>query len=213
MKIYDISWPITDKMTIVPGGTSPLFEPIKKFVPDEVRDSIIHMDAKSGTHVLAPSRLLRDGKTVDQISLARLIGTTRLLDLTEVAGHIAADDLKKQDIKEGDIVLLKTKNSSLDASAPFDKDFVALDTTAAEYLVEKKIRMIGFDYLMLGSDDKGVSPLKTLFENGITVVEGVRLFGVPHGVYFIFCLPLYVVGLEAAPARAVLLDVSDQINV
>jgi len=213
MKIYDISWPISDNMTLVPGGTPPLFESIKKFVPDEVRDSIIHMDTKSGTHVLAPSRLLRDGKTVDQILLSQLIGTTRLLDLTEVTGCINADELKKQDIKEGDIVLLKTKNSSLDATAPFDEDFVALDTTAAEYFLEKKVRMVGFDYLMLGSNNKGVDPLKTLFDNGITVVEGVRLFGVPHGVYFIFCLPLYVIGLEAAPARAVLLDVSDQVNV
>lgn len=54
---------------------------------------------------------------------------------------------------------------------------------------------------------------RELLQHEITVIEGLRLFEATPGVYFLFCLPLYVLGIEAAPARAVLLDVSEELDI
>ena len=40
----------------------------------------------------------------------------------------------------------------------------------------------------------------------LTIIEGLRLRQVEAGSYFCCCLPLYTIGIEAAPARAVLLE-------
>jgi len=40
----------------------------------------------------------------------------------------------------------------------------------------------------------------------VTIIEGLRLGHVQAGSYFFVCLPLYAIGLEAAPARAILMS-------
>jgi arylformamidase len=44
-------------------------------------------------------------------------------------------------------------------------------------------------------------------QNGISIIEGLRLALVNPGVYRLWCLPLCIQGLEAAPARAVLEEI------
>jgi kynurenine formamidase len=44
-----------------------------------------------------------------------------------------------------------------------------------------------------------------LFEAGITILEGLRLNGVPEDEYILFAAPINIVGAEAAPVRAILL--------
>jgi len=213
MKIIDISWPVDKNTTIQPGEQQVLFEPIKSFGKDEVRETIIHMNAHTGTHVDAPSFLFRDGKSIDQIDLYSCVGPSVVLDMTDVKESIKAEDLDKYEIRDGDFVILKTKNSSLDPSAPYDPAFVYLDTSAAEYLVKKNVKTVGFDYITLEPEDKFNQAHKILLENEITVIGGLRLFYVTQGIYFFFCLPICVLGIESAPARAILLDVSEEIQI
>jgi len=213
MKIIDISWPIDQNTTVQPGEQPVLFEPIKSFGKDEVRDSIIHMNAHTGTHVDAPSFLFRDGKSIDQIDLYSCVGPAIILDLTDVKESVKAEDLDKFEIRAGDFVLLKTKNSSLDPNAPYDSSFVYLDTSAAEYLVKKNVKTVGFDYITLEPEKQFDQAHKILLEKEITVIGGLRLFYVTPGIYFFFCLPISVLGIEAAPARAILLDVSEELKI
>jgi len=44
-----------------------------------------------------------------------------------------------------------------------------------------------------------------LMHADIGIIEGLRLGHVDAGKYFLVCLPLYTIGLEAASARAVLI--------
>lgn len=109
MKIIDISWPLEPKTTLQPGEQPVLFEPTKTFVKDEVREHYIHLNAHTGTHLEAPSYLLKDGKSIDQIDLYTCLGPANVLDLTDVDVCIKAEHLQTQDIREGDIILLKPK--------------------------------------------------------------------------------------------------------
>ena len=47
---------------------------------------------------------------------------------------------------------------------------------------------------------------KTLLSAGVIVVESLNMNGIAPGVYQLVCLPLKIVGIDGAPARAILID-------
>ena len=206
MKIYDISWPISPTTTEYKNKKTISFESLKNFDTDSVRDSKICLGAHTGTHVDAPSHFLKDGKTIDAITLDRLIGRAQVLDLTNVVDRISASDLQKFELHPGEIILLKTANSSILLTNPFHSDFVYLDASGAEFLRDKKVRAVGIDYLGIERNDPTHKTHITLMHADIAIIEGLRLNHVQPGAYFCICLPLHIVGLEAAPARAILMS-------
>jgi arylformamidase len=206
MKLYDISWPISPAMTAYKDKKTVQFDRVKNFENDAVRESIITLGSHSGTHVDAPSHFMQDGQTIEHMNLRMLIGDCIVLDLTAVEGGIGRDHLEDADIQAGDIILLKTKNSVFDATAPFNPNFIYLAESGAHYLVERNIRAVGIDYLGIERGQLAHETHVQLFNAGITILEGLRLADVPAGKYFLCCLPLKIQGLEAAPARAVLIS-------
>lgn len=204
MNIRDISWPISADTTAYKDRKVIEIIKTKNFQQDNVRETKIIMGAHSGTHVDAPSHFLKDGNTIEKIKLEQLIGPCTILELTLVQEKITADDLKKFDIKSNDIILLKTKNSERKATDVFDYDFIYLDASGAQYLADKKIKAVGIDYLGIESKQKNHPTHKTLMNADIPIIEGLRLQDVEDDNYFFVCLPLNIIGNEAAPARAVL---------
>ncbi len=208
MKIYDISWPISQATTEYKNKGTIQLTAVKGFETDGVRDSTITLGTHTGTHVDAPSHFLKDGKSIDMISLDRVMGRAIVLDLMTVFESISADDLARYDIKEGDIVLLRTANSALGITDPFNGNFIYLDASGARYLAEKNIKAVAIDYLGIERGDPEHTTHITLMKADIVIIEGVRLSHVPAGDYFMICLPLAIIGLEAAPARAILMTES-----
>ena len=210
MRIYDISWPLSQATTEYKNKGTIQLTSIKGFEKDGVRDSIITMGTHTGTHVDAPAHFLQDGKTIDMISLDRLIGRARVLDLMTVLESISADDLQRYEINEGDIIILRTTNSALGVTDEFHREFIYLDPSGARYLAEKKVKAVAIDYLGIERGDPEHTVHTTLMKEDIAIIEGVRLYQVPAGDYFLICLPLAIIGLEAAPARAILMTESQE---
>lgn len=204
-KIIDISWPISPSMTAYKDRSIVTFTQTKIFEKDHAREATILLGTHSGTHVDAPAHFLEHGNMLDQTDLKSLIGPCKVLDLTGIQEKIIAEDLYKFDIRENDRILLKTKNSFLDPHARFDSLFVYLEKSGAEYLVSKKIKSIGIDYLGIERDQPDHATHAILLEKNIPIIEGLRLGHVEPGDYFLCCLPLLLQDLEAAPARVVLL--------
>jgi arylformamidase len=102
-------------------------------------------------------------------------------------------------------LLLKTSNSALLRKPDFDQKYVSLTTDAAEYLVEKGIRLLAFDYLSVDDFFNHLYPVHNILLNaGVVIVESVNLGEVPAGNYEILCLPLKIKGCDGAPARVIL---------
>lgn len=207
MKIYDISWPISPAITEYKDKKTVVFEEIRNINRDGVRETAITLSSHTGTHIDAPSHFFKDGKTIDEIALDRFIGNAVVLDLIMVQEEITWDDLEAQGdkINKDQIILFKTVNSDLDENEKFTPHFVYLHESGAQYLVEKKVKAVGIDYLGIERSQPDHDTHKTLMHNDILVIEGLRLEAVPAGNYEMYCLPLYVIGLEAAPARAILI--------
>lgn len=205
MNIIDISWPITPAMTCYKDRSCCEVIVVKEFEHGGVRETRVHLEAHTGTHVDAPAHFLKDGAMIEGVMLESLIGRCHVIDCTGAEEKITATDLKKYDIIEGEIVLIKTKNSALSSQARYNPSFIYLDQSGAWYLVEKNVKAVGIDYLGIERNQAGHETHSALLEQGIPIIEGLRLEKVTPAYYILLCLPLALQGVEAGLARAVLL--------
>jgi arylformamidase len=206
MKIIDISWPINESMTEYKDAKSVKFTPTRTMENNNVREWHISMSNHTGTHVDSPAHFLPTGQTIDKVSLEHLIGPARVIDLTSVVEKITAASLESLAICSGEIILLKTTNSFREHTDRFTYNFVYIDESAAHYLVAKKIKAIGIDYLGIERNQPNHETHTMFMQMNIPIIEGLRLGSVTAGNYFLCCLPLYAIGIDAAPARAVLIQ-------
>lgn len=204
MRIYDISMPVYPGMPVYKNRfeKQPQRE-ITRNYENGVRETRWLLDTHTGTHIDAPAHVLPGGATTADLDLALLIGSCRVLDLTAVNGRITAGDLAVRPVRTGDFILLKTKNSWGKGN---EADFIYLDAGAAAHLAKAGVRGVGLDALGVERDQPGYPTHRSLLEQGIIIIEGLRLKEVPPGVYQLLALPLHLLGAEAAPARVVLLD-------
>ncbi len=199
--IIDVSLPIYEGMISYPNNPPFKVKPLKTkttFISE------LNMSSHTGTHIDVPRHVFEDGIGVDKINLDQLIGPCRVLDMTHCEISIQTGDLVKENIQEGERILVKTKNS-LRGFKEFFPDYVYLDGDAAEFLARKKISIFGIDSLSIkqtGSDD--TRPHTELLKNNIIIIEGLDLSDVIPEEYNLFCLPLNLVGLDGTPARVIL---------
>lgn len=202
--IYDISMAIHEEMQVYKNNPAkkPVVTAVSHFGNAEAYESVITMNMHTGTHVDYPLHMIEHGETSNTENLNRLITKAKVVDLSHLEEVIMLDDVKTLDIREGDFLLFKTKNSF---SEHFLFDFVYLSEAAAAYLQTKKIVGLGTDGLGIERAQKGHPTHKILLGNNIIIIEGLRLKDVPEDIYDMFCLPLKIPGVEATPARVVLL--------
>lgn len=206
MKIYDISLPLDNNMVIYPGDPGFHKETLTSVATDGYVISRISMGSHTGTHIDAPGHFIENGQTVDQIDLDILNGPVQVLDTGSV--KVIDKQAVMGQLQPVARVILKTVNSHLKLlyNQNFNQDYVHLDWTAAEYLVQQGIRLVGIDYLSIekfNSDDYPVH--NVLLANKIIILEGVNMAAVPAGIYQLCCLPLKIANCDAAPVRAILI--------
>jgi arylformamidase len=168
----------------------------------------IEMGAHTGTHMDAPFHFEPNGSCIDKLSLETLIGPCRVFDLSSGTGHITRADLEGCDMKGVTRALFKTRNSKRWANdeREFDKDFAAVTAEAAEYLVARKVKLVGVDYLSVEAfGGGGRCPVHhTLLRASVVIVEGLNLSEVTAGDYELIALPLKLKDADGAPSRVVL---------
>ncbi|MBI4308477.1 MAG: cyclase family protein [Chloroflexi bacterium] len=206
MPVFDISVPIHPAMHVYPGDAAvELSQTASISRGDLFNTSRLAFTAHCGTHVDAPRHILPNGLTVDELPLDVLVGKAVVVALPDEP-VVTASALARARIPDGtERVLLKTRNSELWRREGFQRGFAYLTPEAAQYLVARRVRLVGIDYLSI--EGYGVAPPQThwaLLRHGVVVVEGLDLSGVEPGEYTLACLPLRVRGADGAPARAAL---------
>lgn len=206
MKIYDVSMTIHDDMMVYKNKEEkkPKFINRSNHETGKHYESTIQVDLHTGTHMDAPLHMLKGGATIDETVLEKCMGSCKVLDLTHVVDHITKSDLIDLDIVAGDRILLKTKNSYDKA---FNMDFIYVDRSAAAYLVEKQIILVGIDALGIERSQSDYATHQQILGAGIPIVEGLRLKDISEGRYEFIGLPLKLRGLEGSPIRAILREI------
>ncbi|OUS75517.1 cyclase [Paenibacillus sp. MY03] len=204
-RIYDISMTIKEDMQVWKNSElkRPSITNVQNHQQGKPHESKISLNVHTGTHVDAPLHMLENGETIETITLEQLVGTARVLDLTKIRGEIARQDLLPFNIQEGERILLKTANSFTEA---FDPEFIYLREDGAAYLAELNVSLVGIDALGIERSQPGYPTHRTLMGRNIVIVEGLRLQDVPPGAYTLIVAPLKLTGIDAAPARVILID-------
>lgn len=173
---------------------------------DVANVSKISMGSHTGTHMDAPLHFIRDGKGLDEMPFGATMGRARVIEIHDPV-PVKPDELRPHDIREGERVLFKTRNSRRNWAADdaFDEDFVFVSQEAARYLADRGVRTVGVDYLSVGGfHEDGEETHGALLGAGIWVIEGLDLSEVGPGEYELICLPIKVERSDGAPARAIL---------
>lgn len=210
-KFIDISVPVSTNLPIWPG--SPAIELKRRLDLDRgdiANDTTLHFSVHTGTHVDAPLHFLPEGSSVEQMPLEILIGLVMVADLSNVDVVTPAALEQLAIPTETERLLIRTRNSRLWQSGvrEFQPDFVALTADAAQWVVDREIRLIGVDYLSVQRFQDSSETHLILLQAEVVIIEGLNLAQVPAGEYELFCLPLKLAGVEGAPARAILRDLS-----
>jgi len=207
MEIIDLSVPLKPELPSWPGCTGIRLEPVKRMADGDAENlSRLDLDVHTGTHIDAPWHYVENGHTVDHLPLDVLIGPAFVSFLPEVS-QITADDLSAIKLPPGTRrLLLRTRNSELWARGVtnFKEDYVALTADAAQWVVDRGIRLIGVDYLSVQRYIDSPLTHRILLEADVIIIEGLNLDGVQPGRYELICLPIRLVGADGAPARAIL---------
>lgn len=207
MQIIDISVTLRDGLAAWPGEEYWRLEATRRIAAgDAANVSRVTMGLHTGTHVDAPWHFGLGDQTVESLPLDRFITPARVVDCTHVAHAVTRADLAGR-IDSTRAVLLKTANSgTLESLAPFNRQFVHLDPSAATYLVESGVHTVGVDYLSVeGFFAEGAPVHKILLAARVAIVEGLDLSRVEPGEYTLVAAPLKIAGADGAPCRAVLI--------
>jgi arylformamidase len=202
----DISTPVHEGMPVWPGDPAPRFERVMDQNNGDVCTvTRVAMGAHTGTHMDAPLHFLRNSASIGQMPVEATVGPARVIGISDRKA-IRRAELLSYSIQRGERILFRTANSERDwGHLPFDEDFVFIARDAAVYLVECGVRSVGVDYLSVGGfREDAVETHVALLGNGVWVMEGLVLSAVRPGDYELVCLPLNWVGVEGAPARAIL---------
>jgi len=207
MDIHDISLPLSNDLPSWPGDPRPQIKRIHNISEgDDSNVTHLSMTAHTGTHIDAPDHFLDSGETLDQIPLGLFIGPVQVVELPS-GRDITADMIQEADIPaHTKRILFKTRNSQLwkQGVKEFQKDFMALDENAAEYLVSRDVEVVGMDYLSVAPFRAPKATHQILLEGKVLIIEGLDLSGIEPGQYTLYCLPLNIPEAEGAPARVLL---------
>ena len=197
MKIYDISQEVFG-CKVYPGDPTP-----KKTVLSSMEDGALYnltefsMCAHNGTHIDAPFHFIKDGKTVDEISLESFIG---MAYVAEHHGIVSDDDALKI------IERAKTQNAE-SAKRILIKGEAEVSLEAAKVFAAAGILLLGNESQTVGPESAPMEVHKILLSADVVLLEGIRLSAVSKGVYFLNAAPLNLSGADGSPCRAVLIEV------
>ena len=180
-RIYDVSRPLDPAVWVWPGD-----RPFTCGLSWKMREGAsvnvggFTMSCHAGTHIDAPFHFVEAGARSHEIPLERCLGPCQVLPLARLGASTA------------DRVLVKAQGG-----APTATQLAGLD---------RRLKLFGTDFHSVDPlDSKTLDAHQALWTMGAVILEELDLSEVPEGHYELIALPLKLVGLDAAPVRAVLI--------
>ncbi|GAB3940693.1 cyclase family protein [Spirosoma harenae] len=202
----DISVTLNSSLPTWPGSIGVHTKAIHTIGVDSYANvSRLDMDVHTGTHLDAPLHFVAGGADTNSFELSTLIGVCRVVHIPDVDVVTSAILNEYIGTRVPKRLLLRTDNSNSQWNEkPFYSLFIALSADAAEWVVEKKIELIGIDYLSIQCYNDPPDTHQILLHNQVIILEGIYLGHVEPGDYQLICLPIKIEGVEGVPCRAIL---------
>jgi arylformamidase len=161
------------------------------------------------TRVEAPAFVKRRGKTVDQISVEKLLRSAVLLDLSgKTVGMIDDEDLEGAEeaagisVRGDEVVILQTGSDGI--SKRRGPGFAGLSRNAVDYLLFKRIAGVGIDSSSI-DDSKRMQAHEALLRKDVLVIENLcNLREIDESRFRLLVIPLRMKA-AGSPARVLAL--------
>ena len=165
----------------------------------------LNMGTHSGTHIDVPFHLLNKATSVDKMSLDNFIGEALFAEIIKNNNEkITLKDIKKLDIKKGDILIVRTGWEENKYRENYFTDFPYFSIETADYFILKKIKAIGADIPTVDSPEQNATFHKKMMSSGIVIIEAlVNLKQLVGKRMFFSALPLNIKDGDGSPVRAI----------
>lgn len=207
--LVDLSMPLSERTTPVPGHPLPTFDRLHTLEHDGVRNTTMTISLHTATHIDAPYHFILDGPTIDEIPIDRFRRRGLRLDLSSVEPGAAIELARLDDAgfdpsaSHDAILLLATgwtdrawETDRLYSENPY------LAEDAAEAIAKARPSALGLDFAV---DRARPWPNHTvLLGAGVLLIENLmRLSTLPENGFTVTAFPLRIAGENGAPARVV----------
>lgn len=161
-----------------------------------------------GTHADAPLHVEDGWAASDALPLSAFMGVAYVLDARNASMTLSLEWVQEQFAAESPERLLLRTGRSI-ASGVFPDSWPVLSQSAAAWLVKGGTRLVGTDAPSVDDRHSKTLPVHhELFVRDAFVLENLALEDVAQGWYELSAAPLRLVGMDAAPVRAVLRPLS-----
>jgi len=206
----DLTWPLSPDVPRLATFPPPAIRRVASIPEQPFNVTELSMVVHIGTHVDSPRHYFVDGPAFEDVPMSRLMGAGVVWQIdAPLEATIEPEDLEplRPTLEPGDILLLETGAARHVGTADYHRH-PFLSTRAAEWLVEKQIKLLGVD----ASTPELPIPLRppgfdfpvhrTLLRDGVLIAEQVANLGALAGQRVeLMLLPLNIVGSDGAPAR------------
>lgn len=208
----DISRQLTPEHPNWPGDTPLSVQPTAQIAQGaSVNVSALQSSTHTGTHVDAPFHYSDAGDTIEKIPLSRYSGACVVVDARQFvepsvgqSGTLISIRLfQDMPAQLPERLLLYTGEPA--HWSHFPAEITALSPDVVHEASRRGVRLIGTDAPSIDPlESKTLAAHQACLQTGTLILEGLALEHVEVGSYDLVCLPLALVGVDGAPARAVL---------
>ena len=204
-RLYDISRELRAGMAVWPGDSPFELRPVLgRADGSSVNLTTLILSAPTGSHVDAPYHFTDDGALMEEVDLAAYWGLAQVVTVAHESGPLEPADFAGYDLGRAPRLLVHSPASAADPNV-FPAAFVYPSPAMADYLGRLGVVLYGTDApSMDAADSATLAGHNALLRNGIVILEGLDLTGVPDGLYELAALPLKITGGDGSPVRAVL---------
>lgn len=217
-KVFDLTQPLYHNCPCWPDLRPPTVEKMLFIPAADANVEMLRINTHTATHIDAPYHKLSDGKTIDQLPVDTWIGEGIVADVSNVGDKelITADMLKKaaSHISENDIVMLYTGwGRHRGFNRKYLKDFPGVSEDGAQWLVDRRPKLIGTDALSIDLYDlpQDIGPIAhyVILGAGVPIIEELYLEKIAktgNKRWMFFCLPILLKGAGGGLARVIATD-------
>jgi arylformamidase len=170
---------------------------------DSVNVSVTSGSPHVGTHADAPRHVDTAWPASDALPIDAFIGPATVVDVSRLGNGPLERAMLPADPIAGGRLLLRTGRSISGGTFPDDWPWLSPQCVAA--LLQQGLRLVGVDAPSVDSrTSRTLEVHRAIFAGGAMVLENLDLREVDPGEYELIAAPLRLVGLDAAPVRAIL---------
>lgn len=205
MRIIDLTHEIMEQMPVYPGTEPPKIEVVTTIDRDGFEERLLTMFSHTGTHMDAPSHIIKGAETLSDFDVSDFAGAAVLIDVRDMksvdAGYIRSH---AHMLAKAEFAVLFSGWDRYWGSSAYFENYPVLTPEASELLCSYGLKGICMDMISIDpADTETFDNHKIIFGGGMFVVENLKsLDMIGEKKFLLTCLPMNIKGGDGSPVRA-----------